>query len=226
MELSLAEQLVLLSYDDVSGRPLLNTAQLDCGVEGAILLTLSYAGKLVLNHGHLEVSDPTPTGDPVLDASLARIATETTRYHTPDWWIYHLASPRHREALLERLVERGIMVREDHAVLGVFHRRRYPERDTVVEKELITHLRQVVNRMAAPDRQSVSLLALAHTLLLDRHLFPEINRDNLRHRIAELTEGEWCGPAVAKVVYAMNMAVMAAITGGAASSPTAAVSAS
>lgn len=224
MELSLAEQLVLLSYDDATGRPLAPINHIDCGVEGAVLLSLANAGRIAIHRGHLEIADRTPTGDPSQDAALIEIA-EDAKGHAPDWWIYHLASPHHRQRLLEKLVAKGVLERVDHKVMGVFHRPRYPEVDRATEKNLVDHLRDVLNRIAEPDQDSVSLLALIHTLLLDRHHFPEQNRDDMRHRISELTEGEWCGPALGKVIYAMNMAVMAAITGGAASSSTASVSA-
>ncbi|BCJ75640.1 hypothetical protein CS0771_51840 [Catellatospora sp. IY07-71] len=224
MELSLAEQLVLLSYDDTTGRPLVPINHLDFGIEGAVLLSLANAGRIATQRGEVVAIDRTPTGDLSQDAALIEIA-EDHKGHAPDWWIYHLASPHHRQRLLDGLVTKGVLERVDHRVMGVFHRPRYPEADRALERSLIGHLREVLDRIATPDRDSVSLLSLIHTLMLDRHHFPEMNRDDMRHRIQELTEGEWCGPAVGKVIYAMNMALMAAITGGAASSSTAAVSA-
>ncbi|GAA2393796.1 hypothetical protein Cme02nite_64570 [Catellatospora methionotrophica] len=224
MELSLAEQLVLLSYDDATGRPLVPINHIDCGIEGAVLLSLANAGRIVIRRGHVEVADHTPTGDPSQDAALDEISDDN-KGHAPDWWIYHLASPHHRQRLLDNLVGKGVLRREDHRVVGVFHRPRYPMIDPTAEKAMVDRIRNVVNRIAEPDRDSVSLLALSHTMLLDRHYFPEINHDDMRHRVMELAEGEWAAPAVGKVIYAMNMAVMAAITGGIASSSTAAVSA-
>ncbi|MEU7826066.1 GPP34 family phosphoprotein [Catellatospora sp. NPDC049133] len=223
MELSLAEQLVLLSYEDATGRPLMPINHLDCGIEGAVLLSLANAGRIAIHHGHVQVSDHTPTGDASQDAALMEIA-EDVKGHAPDWWIYHLASPHHRQRLLDNLVDKGVLRREDHRVMGVFHRPRYPLADQAGKKELVERVGNVVNRIAEPDRDSVSLLALSHTMMLDRHYFPEVNHDDMRHRVMELAEGEWAAPAVGKVIYAMNMAVMAAITGGIASSSTAAVS--
>ncbi|WP_155370069.1 GOLPH3/VPS74 family protein [Catellatospora vulcania] len=225
MELSLAEQLVLLSYDDVTGRALVPINHLDCGIEGAVLLSLANAGRIAIRRGHVEVVDHTLTGDPSQDAALMEISDDA-KGHAPDWWIYHLASPHHRQRLLDNLVAKGVLRHEDHRVVGVFHRPRYPLADQAVKKELVDRLRNVVNRIAEPDRDSVSLLALTHTMMLDRHYYPEVNHDDMRHRVMELAEGEWAAPALGKVIYAMNMAVMAAVTGGIASSSTAAVSGS
>jgi hypothetical protein len=223
MDFSLAEQLVLLGYDDGSGRPLVPVNHLDCGIEGAVLLSLANAGRIAIQHGHLQAVDRTPTGDPSQDAALVEIG-EDVKGHAPDWWIYHLASPHHRQRLLDGLVARGVLERAEHRVMGVFHRPRYSLARPDTKKILVGGLRDVLNRVAEPDRDSVSLLGLVHTLMLDRHYFPQMNRDDVRHRVLELAEGEWAAPAVGKVIYAMNMAVMAAITGGAASSPTASVS--
>ena len=73
---------------------------------------------------------------------------------------------------------------------------------------------EVVTGEASPDRRSLGLLALAHACGLDKHLFPTLDAAMLRHRLAELTQGEWCGQAVRKVVEAENVAMLAAVSGG------------
>ncbi len=207
MKLSLAEQLLLLSYDDVTGKPAIPLSNLDHGLAAAHLLDLNYQGKVILDHGRLVAVDRTDT-DPV----LTKIRVQ--KPHTADWWVYHLADPHRREALLDRLVSVGMLERREHRVLGMFPVRAYPEIDPAEERALIDHLREVVTGDAEPDRTSIGLLALAHGTGLDRHLFPTLDPTTVRHRLNELTDGEWCGQAVRKVVEAENVAMLAALSGG------------
>ncbi|GIH04115.1 hypothetical protein Rhe02_21820 [Rhizocola hellebori] len=207
MELSLAEQLLLLSYDDVTGKPAIPMSNLDHGLAAAQLLDLHYQGKLTLDHGRLAAVDRADT-DPV----LAKIRAH--KPHTPDWWVYHLADPHRRERLLDRLIDAGMLERREHRILGMFPVRAYPEVDPTEERALVDHLRDVVTGQAEPDRRSLGLLALAHGCGLDRHLFPTLDATLVRHRLNELTQGDWCGQAVRKVVEAENVAMLAAVSGG------------
>ena len=207
MKLSLAEQLLLLSYDDVTGKPAIPLSNLDHGLAAAHLLDLNYQGKVVLDHGRLVAVDRTDT-----DAVLTKIRVQ--KPHTADWWVYHLADPHRREGLLDRLVSAGMLERREHRILGMFPVRAYPEIDTTEERALVDHLRDVVTGGAEPDRHSIGLLALAHGTGLDRHLFPTLDPTMVRRRLNELTDGEWCGQAVRKVVEAENVAMLAALSGG------------
>jgi hypothetical protein len=207
VDLSLAEQLLLLSYDEVTGKPAILLSNLDHGLVAAQLLDLNYQGKVVLDHGRLAAVDRT---DP--DPILAKIRAH--KPHTPDWWVYHLADPARREQMLDRLVDAGLLQRREHRILGMFPVRAYPEVDPAQERALVDHLREVVTGEASPDRRSLGLLALAHACGLDKHLFPTLDAAMLRHRLAELTQGEWCGQAVRKVVEAENVAMLAAVSGG------------
>jgi hypothetical protein len=207
VKLTLAEQLLLLSYGDESGKPLISTSHLDCGLAGAHLLDLSYAGQLGIEGGKLQVN-----GDPAGDPVLASIAAKPP--HSADWWVYHLATPSRREQLLRGLVSAGVLEEHTHR----FRHSTYPESDPSAERELAAHLRAVTDGTVAPDDRSIALIGLAHACGLDKHLFPGRDRQALRHRLTELTQGEWCGHAVGKVVDAMNIAVLHAVSGGALSS--------
>ena len=221
MELSLAEQVLLLSYDDDSGQPVVTLTNLDYGLSGALLLDLSFAGRITIRDGLVRVVDHTPVGDPVLDPILDRIGGES-RHHSTDWWVYHAASRDHLQVLLDRLVERGYLVRERHRVIGIFPGRdRFPEGTGSPEQEIMQRLRDVITGTVSPDRRAVELLAVIHGCGLDRHLFPQMNRDDLRHRIADLTGSDQIGHSVGHVINAMNTAVLAAISGGIVSSPSA-----
>jgi Golgi phosphoprotein 3 (GPP34) len=214
VELSLSEQLLLLGYDVVRGRPAIPASHLDYGLSAARLLDLIYMGSLALAGGYLVSTGK--GADPV----LARFGGLR---HSADWWVYHLASPEYRQTLLDRLVAARLLEQRDHKVFGVFPVHAYPEVDPAQERALARHLQAVLLGAAEPDERSVSLLALAHACGLDKQLFPRLDAATLRARMAELTKSEWCGAAVRKIIIAMNAAVISAVSGLAVSSAASAV---
>ncbi|HCT77352.1 MAG TPA: GPP34 family phosphoprotein [Micromonosporaceae bacterium] len=216
MELSLGEQLLLLSYDDASGKPLIPASHLDYGQAGAYLLELFYAGRIGIEHGKLVALDR-QSPDPVL------VKMRAERPRSAVWWVLHLASPQRRQELLERLVDKGLLRRAEHKVLGIFPVRAYPEVDTTLERQIIDHLREVLIGATEPDRESVGLLGLIHVCGLDQKLFPDLDVKLIRRRIHELTEGDWSAPAVRRAITIMNAAVLAAVSGGIVSSNAGAV---
>lgn len=217
MELSLSEQLLLLSYDEVTGKPAIPTGHLDYGLAAAHLLDLSDDGCLTLTGGNL-----VPTGKGV-DPVLAKFGNQR---HSADWWVYHLASPEFRHQLLDRLVRSGLLVLNEYRVLGIFPVRAYPEADPARERALAEHLREVLTGKAPADQRSISLIALAHACGLDKHLFPGVDMAMVRRRVGELTAGEWCGRAVRNIIISVNAALISAISGLPVSSAASAVPAS
>ena len=82
------------------------------------------------------VIDSSPTGDPLLDRTLARIAGEQTAADSRTW-IETLSAEEAsaeqaatvRATALDRLVERGVLERREEKFLWVFRSRRYPTID-------------------------------------------------------------------------------------------------
>jgi hypothetical protein len=229
MALTLAEQLLLLSYGEKSGKPVIPATHLDYGLAGAELLDLVYAGKAGLYGGKIgttplgssppitsaggqPIYGPPPAITRVHDAIVARIAAKPG--HSAEWWVYHLAGSQRRKDLLDKLAADGVLAHHPHRL----RHDTYPEADPAQEAELESHLRDVIKGEAEPDQRSVALIGLAHACGLDRRLFPDHEPRDLRRRIAELTEGDWCGHAVQRIIETMNVAVLSAVTGGLVSS--------
>jgi len=77
----IAEDLLLLLYDDESGKPIAGSPGLDYALGGAVLIELTLLGKVDIAEageqvkaGRLKILDTTPTGDAVLDERLAILA--------------------------------------------------------------------------------------------------------------------------------------------------------
>src|SRR3982751_1866860 len=89
--IALAEELLLLAYDDQTGKATGSRIGLDLGMSAAVLVDLALAGRIAYADGFLAVVDPSPIGEPIADAVLAKAVEDVP--HTPAQWLQRL---RHR----------------------------------------------------------------------------------------------------------------------------------
>ena len=123
-----AEEIMPLLLDDKRGRFVdTGSASRECALAGAVLMDLALEGRIDTDPERLFMIDPTPLEDDLLDPTLARIA-QSVKTHDPGRWVNQTATHAGeiRERSLARLVERGILRREDDRFMWVFHERRYP----------------------------------------------------------------------------------------------------
>lgn len=203
MDATLPEELLLIAYDQVTGRAKPGGAiELDCGVAGAVLLELSLAGRIDVVDGKVSVLDPAPIGDPESDAVLERIAGAEKR-RKPDWWVSRLRFGM-RNRLLARLVERGVLRMEQRHVLWLFSVRRYVAIDTGIGSAARSRLERVVVHHGEPDARTAALAALLNVCGLARWTFPEIDRRQLKIRMNQLSEGQWAIAAVRTAIQSIQ----------------------
>jgi hypothetical protein len=211
---ALAEDLYLLASDASSGRLLTDALHLDFGLGGAFLVDLAQRRRIALVDEHVTVVDDAPTGEPLLDSALAAIA-RTSRAHGPDHWLRHLGRGAH-QAVQHRLIDIGVLRRDDDRILRVFPVHRTREADGRLHHELVAHLHDAVVLDRPPTPETAALAALALAVRLDRHLFPRADRRAVRQRMAEVAaecaEAAGVADAVARAVVALNTA-MGAVPG-------------
>jgi hypothetical protein len=213
-ELTLPEELVLLAYDDEKGHTW--NSSLDTGLGGAVMLDLSLRGRVEVSEKDLVVVDPAPTGEPVLDAALAEVAG-ARRPKPPKSWLGGLGRAA-RPATLDRLVERGVLARDERKALGLFSYTRYPEADGGPEQRVRQRLHDAVVVGTTPDARTAALASLVKALGMRREVFPDADRRATDRRLAELAEGAWASDAVKKAVDEMALVVMMVTTSAVATS--------
>lgn len=207
MDISLAEELLLIAYDDETGKANAGSTELDCGLAGAVVLELALAGRLDVIDGKVVVVDASATGEPINDSVLQRIAGER-RARKPEWWVGKLHS-KVRDGVLARLTERGVLRLEQHKVLGLFPVRRYPAADSARENAARTRLDMVVVKGVEPDTRTAALASLLDACGLAKRMFPDIGRRELKARMKQINEGQWAGAAVRKAIQSIHAAVAA-----------------
>jgi len=210
----IAEELLLLLVDDESGKVSPAGAQLDRGLAGAALLELADLGLVdvagpdeEVREGRIVLREGRPPADSVLKATLARLAD--LEGATPAAALDKVGKGL-REAVVDSLVGRGVLRREDRKVLGVFPTQRIPTEDGSHERALRARLEQVLAG-AEPDHHTAALITLLHALGILTKVIEVDDQRTAKARAKTIADGDWAGEAVRKAVNAVNAAVFAAI---------------
>lgn len=213
----IAEDLLLLAYDDESGRPdTWISSYLDPALGGALLVELTEAGRIALEgegrKGRLRVLDATPTGDPVLDDALARLEKHPGR--RPKDAIGKLTKGL-RRALLDGLADRGVLRHERGRILGIFPMSTWPAEDSTHEDALRSRLRDILVTGLTPDPHTAAIIALLQAIDVVPRVVDRSERKVAKARAKEIAEGDWAAEATKKAVQEMTAAMLVVIAGGA-----------
>jgi hypothetical protein len=212
----IAEDLLLLMYDDETGKPITGSPGLDFALAGAVLIELTLQNKLDITGpntgekpGRLKVLDGTPTGDPILDERLSFVVNKPGR--KPKDQIRRL-SKNLRDQLLSRLAERGVLQAEEGRVLGLFPVTRWPAKDARHEAQVRAQLESVLKIGTTPDERTGALIALMSALnVVPKVVTDAVDKRALKRRAKEIADSDWAADAVKKAVAEMQAAVAAAI---------------
>ena len=216
----LAEDLLLLLTDDVSGRLVVSGSYVDVALGGAQLVDLSLTGRVDIDdRKRLVVLDGSPLGETLLDDALVVVQRHAGK--KPSAVIAPLGK-RLRPALYERLERTGILRCEHGKVLGLFPTTSWPtaaaEHEAVVRRVLVGLL---VHGLT-PEPRPAALVALLHALRCTHKVVDPkehgVRRRELDRRAKEIAEGNWGSQAVRQTIDAMMAAVTAAVTAATVSS--------
>lgn len=215
-ELWLHEEVLLLSLRDekgnVDGRASLYTYALAGGAISELLL----AGRLTITDARkqlLEVADPRPLNEPLLDEVLGRISSARRRERMQTWVmrVAHTRNLRHRVAA--GLCERGVLRETEAQVLLLFRVRRYPEQDPRCERAIRARLTEaVLSERGACTPRTATLLALLEAGQLLGLVFSREELRRGRERLSQITRGQLMGRGTKGAVEAAQAAACAATT--------------
>ncbi len=211
----IAEDLLLLLLDDRKGTP--TSAYLDVALGGALLLELALADAVrvrertsIWSGAKVAAVPGAAPDDPVLRAALDRVAE---RERTATDLVQRLGKGA-KDALADRLAERGLLTRREDKVLGLFPRTSWPAADTAHEADVRRRLTAVLVQGTEPDPRTGALVALLQAVdkapsAVDHDGVPA--RD-VRRRAKQVAEGAWAAKAVQDAIAASVAAITAGIT--------------
>ena len=151
--LTFTEEILLLMLDDDGLFLPIRGGAVEHILAGAALMDLAFANRIDTDPEQLLVLDRTPTGNPMLDDTLERIAGSGETMDTRGWVdaLARQAAPEIRRQALASLIDRGILEAQDERFLWVFRSRRYPMIDGRVEREAKLRIEDVLLSDDAPD---------------------------------------------------------------------------
>ena len=201
--LRFAEEMMLLLLDDEGGKFIdVPTVSLEHALAGSVLMDLALERRIDTDPKQLFVVDPTPTGDDLLDPTLARIV-QAEETHDCGHWIK--ASAVHadeiRERALDRLVERGILRREEDRFMWVLPTRRYPIIDNKTVREVKLRIMEVLFSDEIPDARDIIIISLSDVCGILRSLLSSRELKTTAQRVDQVRKMDLIGREVSETVW-------------------------
>jgi hypothetical protein len=206
----LAEEFLLLCFDDQTGKKIISSDKIEPGLGGALLLELALQERIGVTEEpagwwqrrRLTITDPTPTDDPELDSALAKLQNlEGKKIKT---LISKMSGKRITKGLQRRLLERlaadGVLRLEHGKVLGIFPATTWPTSDTTPEEGVRERLHTALIAGSTPTERTVALIGLLEATGLLTKVIPSEDKKSLRRRAKELTERDWAARAVKQAI--------------------------
>ena len=194
--LPLAEQVLLLLLDQRRGEFLpVGKFVLARAMVGAVLMDLAFANRIDTDTTSLWAVDRTPTGNPLFDGVLERVAgSETTE--PANAWIKILSeveADRIRERALAALVERGILKIREEKKLWVFQSRRYVMVDDRTSRDAKLRVMNVLLSDEIPDPQDIALVCLTDVCGILRVVFDDREIERITPRLKQIRKMDLIG---------------------------------
>jgi len=211
-KLNLAEELLLLAMHEEKGTVLLRAqTALPYGLAGALVIELVEAGLLRLDGKNLVAAPGGHARDELLEDVLVKVRS-SKRAHALKHWVFQMgrSGGKIKKKLLTRLVEKGILQREEHHVLGIFLTKHYPEADSRPEYEIRRRIRSGIFRGGSRDERAAALISLAYACDLIGLLFEKGERRDAKRSAKEISKKPPIGSVVAHTVAAIKAAAVIA----------------
>ena len=211
--LTFVEEILLLALDDKKGKFVdLPPLALDQALAGAALLELAFQNRIDTDLTHLTLVSDKATGDRMLDPILKEIVAAKDKKDAKYWvGVISADGEKIRDAALAKLVEKGVLKKEEKKFLWVIPGRRDPMIQEQEEQEVRARIRQVVVDGTVPSPRDVVIISLASACQLLRTVFSDADLLKYSPRIAEVAKMDLIGRAVSKSVAEVQEAVMRAV---------------
>ena len=212
--LNLAEELLLLVMDEDNGEATSVPARtLGYALAGAALLELALQGRIDTGLETLEVTDPTPLNDNLLDPVLSDIVEVSREGHrSPEFWVRRVAerSEELRSLALERLAAAGVVEADDTGFFSlsrlVARARRYPTTGGQHEQEVWLRVLHTIFGDDIPDTRDIVIISLANACDVFRQMLPPEEYEEARERIELISRLELLSRSVIDGISNLTLA--------------------
>ena len=212
--LRFVEEITLLLLHDDDGRfARVPSWSLSYALAGGVLMDLAMENRIDTDLEHLILVDATPTGDSLLDPTLAEVAA--CEKHDARYLVDQTAerSDVIQEEALTRLIALGILERQEDRFLWVFRSRRYPMIDGQAEREVKLRIMSVLFSDEIPDPRDVVIICLADACGIFKELLSKRELEQAAPRIEQVRKLDLIGQAMTQAIHDIELSVAASVQG-------------
>ena len=210
--LRFTEEIILLLLNDDDGRfARLPNVSLDYALAGGVLMDLALENRIDTDLDSLILIDSTPTGDSLLDPTLADIAE--VGGNNARFWIERTAvrAEELREEALKRLMDQGILEQVDDRFMWVFKSRRYPTIDGEAQREVKLRIMGVLFSDEIPDPRDIVIICLADACGIFKTILSSQELDSVTPRIEQVRRLDLIGQAMTQAIHDIELTLAAAL---------------
>ncbi|UZR94787.1 GOLPH3/VPS74 family protein [Chondrinema litorale] len=177
MNLTLAEELLLIALDDRRGKLITSSDfSIDYCLAGALLFDLTFENKVILKDKVLVVVSEEKPQDSILRQAFD-VITKSSTPENLQYWLNELCEkiPGLRYALMEHLVAKDVLYKVEKKLLKIFSNPRYLPKQGESEHLVRTRIREIILHNKPFDLKSVMLIGLVNAADLVEEIFPALN---------------------------------------------------
>ena len=212
MNLDLLEEFLLIALDDDKGGFVIGSTALHYGFGGAVLLELALRDKIEIDGEKVILKDSAMETELALNKSIELIKGSKARKVKE--WIEILAkkSDDFKDDTLQRLINKCILSKEEHKILWIIPKQKYPTSNMNPEMKVRKRLEDVVQGGKKAKPRDVMLLSLIDATDLTKEAFRKAeDYKKIKARLAEVTQDVKISAAINKSLREIQTAIMLAI---------------
>ena len=208
------EEVVLLAVDEKTGR-LRSTREFGTAyaLVGAVFFDLALARKIDTDTESIHIVDASPTGNPILDRMLARMASRPNLTTVRDWIeeMFLRRDDLEGEAL-QALISAGILRHEQSKLLWIIDVERFPMLNSRPQQHVKVRLAQTILTDAIPETRDIMLVSIAEQCGLLGYVLSDSELLNRTQRIRMLCNLETISRQVGEAIRGLDKSIRIAMT--------------
>ncbi len=208
--LRFAEEILLLLLDeDTGGLTQIPDQLLGYVLAGSVLMNLAIENRIDTDLDQLMLLDATPTGDTLLDPTLAAIAQDAGA-HNIDHWVQRLAQQAEdiRGEAFRRLVAHGILEDDDSGLFSltrwVSRTRRYPIIDGKAGQEVKLRIMGIIFTDDIPSPHDIVIITLANACGIFDRILSNAELAQVQARITLISQLDLIGQSVIRAIQQLD----------------------
>ncbi|OEK04483.1 GOLPH3/VPS74 family protein [Roseivirga misakiensis] len=214
MDLDLLEEFLLIALDDDKGKFVIDSTHLHYGFGGAILLELALREKIAVEGDYVRLIDSALEKEVALNKviELLKTSTEPIKIKKLITKLAKMANEL-KEDTLKRLMNKGILKKEEHKILWIIPSNKYPTSNLNPENKVRERLKGVMLLGEKSEARDIMLLSLIDISDLTREAFRDKeDYKAVKKKIKEVTQDVKISNAINKSIREVQAAIMIAIT--------------